>query len=134
GGTATFNMSSVSFSALNFSGGTLNGSANVDISPSGTLNWTNGIMSGAGVTTVPAGASFTIGGSQPRLERVLNNGANAVLTSVSSFFINGGTFNNQNGAVFDIQANVGIFDSVPGTFSNAGTFRKSAGTGTSTIS
>src|SRR2546426_8442033 len=27
-----------------------------------------------------------------------------------------------------------IFDSVPGTFSNAGTFRKSAGTGTSTIS
>src|SRR5437667_5955677 len=49
-------------------------------------------------------------------------------SSFSSFFINGGTFNNQNGAVFDIQANVGIFDSVPGTFSNAGTFRKSAGT------
>src|SRR5439155_8599865 len=101
------------------------GSANVDISASGALNWTNGIMGGGGVTTVAAGASFTIGGSQPRLERVLNNGANAVLTSFSSFFINGGTFNNQNGAVFDIQANVGIFDSVPGTFSNAGTFRRS---------
>src|SRR5439155_23040383 len=91
----------------------------------GTFNWTNVIISGAGVTTVAAGATFTLAGSQPRQERVLNNGANAVLTSFSSFFINGGTFNNQNGAVFDIQANVGIFDSTPGTFSNAGNIGKS---------
>src|SRR5436309_16031413 len=83
------------FTSLNLSGGSLSGSANFDITASGAFTWTNGIMGGSGVTTVAAGASFTIGGSQPRLERVLNNGANAVLTSFSSFFINGGTFNNQ---------------------------------------
>src|SRR5207249_3165077 len=121
-----------SHGVLSLGGGTLNGAGNLNVS--GTLNWSNGIMSGGGLTTVAAGATFTLAGGQPRLERTLNNSANVVLTSTSSFFINGGTFNNQSGAVFDIQANVGIFDSTPGTFNNGGTLRKSAGTATSTIS
>src|SRR5262249_383751 len=134
GGTASFNMGSVSFTAVNLAGGTMNGSADFSFASSSTLNWTGGIMSGAGITTIAAGATFTLAGSQPRLERTLNNSANVVLTSTSSFFINGGTFNHQSGAVFDIQANVGIFDSTPGSFNNGGTLRKSAGTGTSSIS
>src|SRR5207249_6990179 len=48
-GTATFNMSSVSFAVLNLSGGTLTGSANFGFSSGSTLNWSNGIMSGGGV-------------------------------------------------------------------------------------
>src|SRR5437773_4949556 len=91
-------------------------------------------MGGSGLTTQSFPTRRSSDLSQPRLERVLNNGANAVLTSVSSFFIDGESHNNQPGTVLDRQANVAIFDSVPGTFSNAGTFRKSAGTGTSTIS
>src|SRR5205823_8093082 len=89
---------------------------------------------GGGVTTVAAGATFTLDGGQPWLESKLLNSTRVLLTSTSSFFINGGTFNQQSGTLFDIQGNIGIFDSTPGTFNNGGTLRKSAGIATSTIS
>ena len=45
----------------------------------------------------------------------------------------GTTFNNQPGGVFDIRTDLGLDLSSPGTFNNAGTFRKSVTTGTSTV-
>src|SRR5206468_8608006 len=99
-----------------------------------TLNWTNGILGGTGRSEERRGRKVCRAGGAPRQERKLNNGANVVLSSASSFFINGGTFNQQSGTLFDIQGNMGIFDSTPGTFNNGGTLRKSAGTATSTIS
>ena len=88
-------------------------------------------MAGSGVTNVAAGAVFTLAGSQPQLQRTLNNATTATFTSASNFFINGGAFNNQAGAVFNIPGDADLVVAGAGTFSNAGTYRKSGGTGVS---
>src|SRR5436309_6648307 len=72
-GTANFNSNAISVASFNLSGGTVSGSASLNVPSNGTLNWTNGILGGTGTTTVAAGATFTLAGGQPRLERTLNN-------------------------------------------------------------
>src|SRR6185295_8857068 len=114
-------------------------SASVTIT--GTVNWAGGSMTGAGATTVPAGATLNLTtglGNHLFLARTLNNAGTAILTqggtSGTVFFLQAGTFNNQAGGVFDVRADRGI-NSNGGTnlFANAGVVRKSAGTGLSTV-
>src|SRR5258707_5993254 len=54
---------------------------------------------------------------------------------LSLLLSNGAVFNNQAGATFDAQSNVNISTQggVAPSFNNAGTFKKSAATGTSTV-
>src|SRR4029077_11154374 len=139
-GTANFNSNDVALTTLNLSSsGTLGGSGNVTIN--GTLNWSGGVMSGTGSTNIPTGATLNLNtGSNNHLflQRTLNNSGTAILTqagqSCTVFFVQSGTFNNLTNSLFDLRADRGI-NSNGGInlFSNAGTFRKSAGTGLSTI-
>src|SRR6185503_11158327 len=140
--SASFNSDNVTFSTLNIeSSGNLGGSASVSLSSTGTLNWRGGTMSGTGTTNIPAGATLNLNtglNNHLFLARTLNNSGTTILTQAGQsgtvFFLQGGTFNNQSGAVFDVRADRGI-SSNGGTnlVSNAGTFRKSAGTGLSTV-
>jgi uncharacterized repeat protein (TIGR01451 family) len=122
--------------AATFSGGTLNGTANLTVN--GSLLWTGGTMSGNGASvTVPAGKTMTIGGG-------------ATKTITSSFLLlvagtanwTGGTIlvndaslvNIQTGGTFDAQSDNSITNNFGnGSITNAGTFKKSAGVGTTTV-
>lgn len=128
-GTANFNSNNITAQTITVNG-LLSGTANVSPNASGTFNF-NGTMSGAGATNIPAGATLNIGGSQPQLQRTLNNSGTAIYNSVNSLVFSGGTFNNLAGGSFDARADNLIFAS-GGTnlFSNAGTLEKTQGAGT----
>ncbi|NCO36038.1 MAG: hypothetical protein AUJ92_17565 [Armatimonadetes bacterium CG2_30_59_28] len=124
-------------SDLDLTGGTLSGVGLLDVS--GTLTWTSGTMSGSGVTTIPAGATLNISGNTDRLfqSRTINNLGTTTWTGTGRILGEyGAVFNNQSGGVFDIQNDVEFQSnySTQPTFNNAGTLKKSAGTGTSTFS
>src|SRR5205085_3898594 len=95
----------------------------------GTFNL-NGTLAGTGVTNIATGAILNLGGSQPNLQRTLNNAGTANYQPTSSMVFSGGTFNNQSGALFDVLVEKQLFQS-GGTnaFNNAGTLRKLSGTG-----
>jgi hypothetical protein len=113
--------------------GTLTGSANVTVTR--TLSWQGGTMSGTGTTTIAPGATVDL---RPffgtRFDgRTLDN---AGVTTWSTLFtgpftISGGaTWINRATALFDVQGDGTISDQgIGGSFINAGTVRKSVGTG-----
>ena len=105
----------------------------------GTLVWTFGTQSGAGETRIAAGGTLVRAGTSTVTlsERTLRNeGATTVTGSGSLTAGNGARIVNATGATFDVQADSGIFTGAApvGRLENAGTFRKSGGAGTSTIS
>ena len=137
GGAVNFNSDPVVFTTVNLSGG-LGGSA--DVTVTGSLTWTAGTMTGTGTTEILAGGTLSIGGGSymdKYLGRTLNNSGTATLSSYYSSSSTGGgsgaVFNNLPGATFDVQADYGLAGTAPAVFNNAGTFRKSAGTGTTDI-
>ena len=135
GGTATVNGAAT---AANFAqtGGTLNGGNTLTVS--GTFNWTGGTMSGSGTTSIASGGTLTFsGGSTKTLSgRTIDNAGTAILKDAGEFDLrDGAVFINQAGGVFDAQSDAFIdhgFGTVP-TFNNSGTFKKSGGTGTTTL-
>jgi autotransporter-associated beta strand protein len=130
----SLNSNPVVFATIDLSGGTLAGSARVTVTD--RLNWTSGTMAGTGPTEIPAGGSLAISGSSAKyLARTVNNSGIATLagTNLSSTTGAAPVFNNLAGATFDVQADYGLAGTEAATFNNAGTFRKSAGTGTTTI-
>jgi hypothetical protein len=137
-----FNIASGSFtlsSSLTMNGGTVNGTmaANNGIlsgSLNGAVNWTNGTLSGP--FEVAANGLLTVGGPGPEyLQSPVTNWGTIALTS--SLQVNGYNLSiaNQAGALIDLQGDVGIISGgYPGQqLVNAGTLRKSAGTGASPI-
>jgi hypothetical protein len=131
-GRVDFNSNNIIAPTINVDG-TLAGSANVTTTASGTINY-NATMLGTGTTNIPAGATLNITGSQPQLQRTLNNSGTANYNVVNSMVVSNGTFNNLPGAVFNVQAEKLMFQSGgPALFSNTGTVRKLAGTGTTII-
>ena len=122
--------------ATNFgvTGGILSGAG--DIKVSGTMTWTGGTMSGSGKTTVEAAAALNISGtSHKNLNvRMLDNlgtatwtGTGNIRASDGSVFNNIGTFDAQNDRIFD------QFSGALAEFNNSGTFKKTVGTGVTTI-
>src|SRR5207237_318408 len=98
-----------------------------------TLTWTYGTMNGVGSTSVAAGAVFNLGGTQPKNldTRTFNNAGTATWTGTSDIYLsNGAQFNNSG--TFDAQNNQRLLfiGGAPPSFNNSGTFRKSAGAGT----
>jgi hypothetical protein len=130
-GTVSFD-SNVTVTTLTLSGGTLTGGA--DVTVSGTLTWTGGQMIGAGRTIANGGMTISGNNGKTLSGRTLNNSGTATWTGgdINVFF--DAVWNNLSGGTVDAQSNNRFgTDSVfhaEGTFNNAGTFKKSAGTGT----
>ncbi|MCP4247914.1 MAG: hypothetical protein GY778_12770, partial [bacterium] len=110
-------------------GGTLEGSG--DLTVTGSLTWSGGTMAGAGKTIANGDMLLNISG-QVELRRNLDNAATATWASGSLLIGSAGVFTNTG--IFDAQGNNSIgLTGPPGTFDNQGTFRKSAGGGTTNV-
>ncbi len=133
GATLTVN-SGLSTSNFELTGGTVTGGDTITVT--GSMNWSAGTMSGSGVTTIQSGATLTVPTGTSTLDtRTLDNSGTITWTG-GTFYINSpAVLNNLSGALFDMQSNSTMSWSATGTgtFNNTGTFRKSAGAGTSTI-
>jgi len=135
-----FTLTLAAASAVNANGvltmtnGTLTGLGALTID--GTFNWSGGVMSGAAVTTV--NGPFNLSGLTAISGRTLNNNSTAVWTSAANLGVRtgGGSVINNNGTWDSRTDDVAIVNYYGGatTFNNTGTFKKSAGTGTTTLS
>jgi RHS repeat-associated protein len=135
-GTLDIQGGSVTVGTLNLAqGGIVKGAGTLNVSSS--LNWTaEGYMRGAGSTVILPGATATTSNNYyARIEkrRVVNEGTftakeGEIMVNEGAEFLNTGTFN----ANADALSTIGVYGA-GGTFVNEGTFRKTAGTGTSTI-
>jgi len=137
-GNPTVNFSGtglVSPAVLNFINGTLTGTSTVTVN--NTMNWTAGAMSGSGRTIIAAGAALNA--ANPSIiilsSRTLENGGTVLWTGGGIFGVMGGAvITNRAGALFHVQSAAGLGGGgANGRFDNAGTFRKSANTGTTTV-
>ncbi len=122
--------------ALALNGGTLAGTG--DLTVTGGINWTGGGMTGSGRTVIAAGGVLTVNTASTSLwlSRVVeNNGATTWATGTNTFYLSGGTFNNNATGVFNVSAAATMYangGSGTSAFNNAGTFNRS-GPGTTTI-
>jgi len=124
---------------LNLNGGTLDGAGVLTVA--GSLEWTDGTMTGSGATSIAPGGSFHIGGSSLKiLERRVNNAGNATWDGSGDILSGqGAVFTNQAGASLTIASDQTWFFDSDGTqtqFDNqAGSaITKSGGGGTTTFS
>jgi hypothetical protein len=94
-------------------------------------------MTGVGVTQANGGMVLSGGTKTLTVGRTLNNAGAATWTAGQFSTGSGAIFNNQLGASFDTNFDGTLLDNLGGAapqFNNAGTFTKSGGTGTTTIS
>jgi hypothetical protein len=135
GGTANFSGTGlISPAVVNLSSGTLDGTSTVTVNTA--MNWTGGSMTGSGRTVIPPGvtlnAAFASGVSLNN--RTLENGGTVLWTGVGSILMNNGVITNRAGALFHAQnAATLIPNGGSPRFDNAGTFRKSVSSGTTTV-
>src|SRR5207244_3201242 len=121
-------------SVLTLSSGILDGAQVVTVGS--TMIWTGGAMNGSGRTIIPASATLTI--ANPSFltinNRTLDNQGTTFWTGTGNINLNAAVITNRSGALFNLQNAASIFF-VGGSprFENAGTFRKSVSTGTTTI-
>ena len=126
---------------LNLGGGTLSGSGLLTVN--GALNWTAGSISGA--LTVASNGVVNVSGSATKIlyAPVTNaNGGTINWSGTGSLHLynNGGSpyngaIHNQAGGLFDVQNDQSLAQAYGSEFfNNAGTLRKSAGSGTTTFS
>ena len=143
-----FVNSNIAIESLFFSSGSINGGAILTLAGPAISNWSGGTFSGTGSLRVAVGATLEISGTATKVlnradgygsgGRTLENLGTITWTGSGSLLGgDGAQVLNQAGAVFDLQsdATFGYANGGNGPgFINAGTFRKSAGTGTSTVS
>jgi autotransporter-associated beta strand protein len=113
------------------SGGNLTGTAMITFTS--PLSWTGGSMTGSGATRLQLGMNVSGAGTLLLGQRTLLNVANAVFTANSLHGKDGAVFNNQSGALVDLQATNNFINDGVGaapSITNAGTFRKSTSTST----
>jgi hypothetical protein len=135
GGTLNFLVAPTLYD-VSISGGTLTGPATVTVNR--TMTWTGGAITGGG--RIVLNGDMTVAGSADKTltDRTLDNTHTVAWTGNGNILFSGlCTWNNLAGGVLDIQAD-GSFASVIGSgeqavFNNAGTVRKSAGTGTTAM-
>lgn len=137
GGTLTVAAGSEIENNLTLSGGTLTGGGDIVIS--GTFNWSGGTLSGSGILNPDGGMLLSGTSSRTINGRTLNINADATWTGGNITMNDGAVINVAQGALFDAQGDNTVqrasspTGAVP-VFNNAGTFRKSAGIGTTTFS
>jgi hypothetical protein len=135
GGSASFDGTGpVAPSTLTLSSGTLEGSNVVTVGSA--MTWTGGSMSGTGRTAISPGATLTMANPSALTinNRTLDNGGTAVWTGAGYINLNAAVMTNRAGALFNAQNAAPIYyGGGSPRIDNAGTFRKSASTGTTTI-
>jgi len=135
GGTTTLASGvTLSLSSLTLNVGTLTGAGNLTVS--GLLTWTAGLMSGTGVTNANGGMSIATGGQSVFLDtRTLNVSGTTTFGSTAFgtalLLQNAAIINNQAGSTWSVVAGSGNgnairLNSATGTFNNAGTFQSTA--------
>jgi hypothetical protein len=136
GGTLNVDVEAQFDAALTQTGGTLGGDG--DVTVTGLFTWDGGDQRGFGTTTASGG--LDMGSTAIKaLRREMNNAAMAIWSDGQIQIIEGGTgpgvFNNLGTGIFDNQFDGSMFwqGGAP-VFNNMGTFRKSAGAGTTAIS
>jgi len=132
-GTLTANTD-IAADHLDLIAGTLNGGGRLTINS--TMNWPGGTMSGSGRTLISAGA--TLNAAIPSVVllngRTLENSGTVLWTGTGSIgMTSSAVITNRAGALFDARS-AALLSAGSGAnrFDNAGTFRKSANTGTIT--
>jgi hypothetical protein len=136
GGTTSFNTGPYTLTTVSHTGGTWRGSANVTLT--GQYAWSAGALEGGGgTTTANGGIALTPGSVGITLARTLVNTGTATFAGTGNLIGNpGAVWTNQAGALFDltVDRSLTVNAGLPAPqFTNAGTFRKSAGTGAATI-
>ena len=137
-GAVTVNGSSASFNAaasvasLTLLDGNLGGSGIV--TSSGPVSWEGGIMSGSGTTQANGGLSMS-DNDKSLQGRTLRNAGTGTWTGGAIQFFDGGKFANQSGATFttNFDGTMSYAGGAASSFTNAGTFTKSGGGGTTTL-
>ena len=123
---------------INVTNGTINLTSSISIN--GSLNWSGGALSGNPLT-IESGAVMNISGNVS-LENVLTNSGTVTMTGIAGVTVYNNTTSypggvyNLAGALWDIQTNATISCGICAGhefFNNAGVFRKSQGSGTTTI-
>ena len=132
-GTTTFNTD-VPIQNLDLAG-TLNGTGAATVN--GLMNWIGDMMSGSGLTVIAPGAALNVtnAGTMLLTSRTLENAGTVLWANLSTLGVSGAVITNRAGALFDAQnAAAVLYEGGAATrFDNAGTFRKSLNTGSTTI-
>ncbi len=135
-----------SLGTLQLSGGDLTGTGTLTLTGMGSI-WNGGVLTGTGTLKVASGASLEISGTSAKTftrndgngsgGRTLENLGTISWTGTGSLLAgDGARILNQSGALFDLKSDATLGFTGGGNapaLTNAGTFRKSAGTGTSTV-
>jgi hypothetical protein len=131
GGTLNVN-SAVAATTFTHSAGTLQGAAS--FTTSDLYTWTGGAMFGSGVTSADGGISLGGASVKDLNGRTLNNPATATWSGTGSFRVGSGSVVDNTGT-WDCQSDaiISFLGGAAPTFNNSGTFRKSAGAGTTTV-
>jgi len=131
-GTLTVAGASEITGSLTIAGGTMTGAGNV--TTSGSFSFTSGTISGSGVTTSNGPVSVSGALAKGVFAHRWDVNGNATWTGTGSLGVASGAVVN-NAAVWDCQSDATLIWTV-GTataFNNSGTFKKSAGAGTTTV-
>jgi uncharacterized repeat protein (TIGR01451 family) len=134
GGTFTINSAAAqSIPTLTMAGGTFNGSANVTVT-SAAMTWTGGTIGGSGTLTISAASTITVAG-YPFFDGrpITNNGTIAISSSFYAYMQNGAVLTNNGSIGFSGDGNLFFNGGAACSILNNGTFGKSGGTGTSTV-
>jgi hypothetical protein len=116
-------------STLTQSSGSVQGGATLTVQ--GLLTWTAGSMRGDGTTIANGGMNLSGSTKQILDNRVVENHGAAAWSAGAMSHHASATFRNMANGSFDVQADISWFTA---PFINEGTFTKSAGAGTTTIS
>lgn len=124
----------VSVSNLDVFTGTFDGTGIVTVNSA--MNWEGGTMQGTGRTIIGPAAILQITNSfvTPLVTRTLENAGTVVWSGSAYLQLSGSVFTNRPGALFDLQnAGTVSYSANPGRIDNAGTLRKSVNAGLTTI-
>ncbi len=140
GGLLLVNATGVTVDHLTMTGGTLNITGSIATSATGVVDWSaDSTLTGAGALTIGTGGTLNIPGFGTRFidGGTLNNSGTVNWTGANNISVfNSGVINNQSGGLFSVKNDQLIYEhccSAGEAFNNAGTFRKSVATGTTTI-
>jgi hypothetical protein len=130
-GTAIFDGTGIVAPAVVVLSGTLGGSNLVTVGS--VMNWTAGLMSGSGRTLIVPGAALNLSSATGvSLTRTLENSGTVLWTGAGG--IGMGIITNRAGGLFDVRNAASFsFLAAGARLDNAGTFRKSANSGTTTF-
>src|SRR3954453_4599985 len=147
-GSGTFQVSggqlaviaAVTVDHMTITGGTLNITGSVSTSASGVVDWSaDATLSGAGSLTIGSGGTLNITGSGTRFidGGTINNSGTVNWSGGNNISVyNSGVINNLAAGLFSVKNDQIIYQHCCGAgqaFNNAGTFRKSVATGTTSI-